>query len=163
MPAPTATGVLGIIRMIGYSPPAICRSRCIESPAAIETSTKGSVRAASRGASSASTPAIIWGLTPRKTKSQSAAASLPAAVQPSSLASASALAAVRLASTTCPAPAPRQTARATAPPMFPQPINPYRIAWFPPLQSPAAALTAAAGKRLLSILAHAAGNVNKNS
>ena len=103
---------------------------CIDSPAAIVTSTKGrlSARASSAGASSSSISAIIWGFTPRKMKSQMLATSsfVPQA-QPSSSANACALAGVRLASSTSPAPALLQTARATAPPILPQPIKPYFI------------------------------------
>ena len=81
--------------------PAIIRICCIERPAAIVTSTKGrlSARASSVGVSSSSISAIIWGFTPRKMKSQMPATSsfVPQA-QPSSSASACALAGVRLAS-----------------------------------------------------------------
>ena len=65
-PAPTAQGVLGMMRMTGQSPPAISAMRAMVSPAAMVTSTNRSCRAASTGATSASSPPIIWGLTPRK-------------------------------------------------------------------------------------------------
>ena len=98
MPSPVETGVLGMMRMTGYSPPAISRMAAMVSPAAMVTSTKGVSRVARTGAISASMSAIIWGLTPRKIKSAlPAMASLSSATrQPSSSASALALSAVRL-------------------------------------------------------------------
>lgn len=77
------------------------------------------------GASSESTPSIIWGLTHRKTYSAWAAAARLswATAHPSSAARASALARVRLAMTTCSAPTARHAARIRGAPMFPVPIN----------------------------------------
>ena len=125
IPAPSETGVLGMMRMIGYAPPAISRTRAMLSPAAIVTRTKRPLRFARMGAMPASISAIICGFTPRKITSQSCATtSLVAARQPSASARASALAGVRLASATFSGPTPRHTARATAPPMLPQPIKP---------------------------------------
>ena len=97
------------------------------SPAAMVHRTNRSpraARAANKGCRGASIPAIIWGLTPRKTRPQPAASSLEPVRQPSAWASAWALAGVRLASTTPAGSATRQTARAMAPPMLPQPIKP---------------------------------------
>ena len=96
-----------------------------ESPAAMLTRTKPPWRAFSTGAIPASISAIIWGFTPKKIHSQFCAMLwlLPTA-QPSSPASASALAKVRLASTTLPGAPLLHAALASAPPMLPQPINP---------------------------------------
>ena len=65
------------------------------------------------------------GFTPRKRYSaaHTASAALPTTSQPSSAPSASALAGVRLNSTTCSGPIDRHAARASAPPIFPTPIK----------------------------------------
>ena len=78
-------------------------------PAAMDTTACPSPRA---GTSSESTPSIIWGLTHRKTYSAWAAAARlsSATAHPSSAARASALARVRLATTTCSAPTARHAA-----------------------------------------------------
>ena len=127
MPWPMEAGVLGRIRMRGYSPPAMSVRASRVSPAAMLHSTKRSVRAARTGASSASTPAIIWGFTPRKIRSQFWAISpLPDTLaRVNSPASFSALAGVRLDRyRTAPSAAPLSAARARAEPMLPVPIKP---------------------------------------
>ena len=102
------------------------------SPAAMVTSTKLSRRSASTGAISDRSPAIIWGFTPRKMYAASAATvRLSPAAQPSSPASASAFAAVRLDRMISPAGSVRQAALASADPMFPAPIKPNVYALIP--------------------------------
>ena len=120
-----AAGVLGITRITGQSTPAISRIRAQVRPAAMVTSTKQSSRSFSTGVREASISPITWGFTPRKISRQArATSSLVPAAQPSSSARASALAGVRLASSTCWGGTVLQTARARAAPMFPVPINP---------------------------------------
>ena len=83
------------------------------------------VRSARMNRSGSSMASIIWGFTARKIRSQSPATSALVAVwQPSSAASASAFAAVRFARNTFSGSVALHTARAIAPPMFPQPKNP---------------------------------------
>ena len=92
----------------------------------MEIRVNGAVRSFRTGASSASTPFIIWGLTPRKSISASrAAAALSAAVrQPSSAARRTAFSAVRLVTRTSCAGTVLQRARARAEPILPTPMNP---------------------------------------
>ena len=73
MPLPTATGIFGMMRMIGRSPtsPASVRRSL---PAHRETITKRSCRASSTSRMPSSMPASICGLTARNRKSASAAA-----------------------------------------------------------------------------------------
>ena len=90
-------------------------------------STKRSFRAASTGRMPSSMPAIIWGFTPRKIKSQARAiSSLDAARAPgSSRHRAWAFSGVRLARySAVPSGAPFWAARARAEPIFPVPIKP---------------------------------------
>ena len=82
-------------------------------------------RSASVNFSGVSRASIICGLTARKMRShRPATSSLIVVLQPSSAASFSALAAVRLAKYTFCGSAALHTARAMAPPMLPQPKNP---------------------------------------
>ena len=66
MPSPMEEGVLGMMRITGYAPPAWRWMSAMVSPAAMGTRKKRSFRAASTGAMSESISAIIWGFTPRK-------------------------------------------------------------------------------------------------
>ena len=117
-----------MMRMTGRETPHREVSVRIEVPAAIETRAKRSPRdrrsfqiGARRGNSSPS----ICGFTPRKIYlHERATASLSAAAQPSSRASASAFAAVRLERSTLSGGHLQHTARARAPPIFPTPMNP---------------------------------------
>ena len=115
-----------MMRTTGQSPPAMARICPQVSPAAMVTSTKRSVRSRSTGAMPASIPAIIWGFTPRKRKrlSRATAALSAEKAHPSLSASASALPGVRLVRTTPSGAVRRQTAAASAPPMFPVPMKP---------------------------------------
>ena len=123
-PSPTAQGVLGMIRMTGYSPPARAAMRAMVRPAAIVTRRKRSVRSARTGPISARRSAIIWGLTPRKMNLPSLAArSAGPAAQPNSAARASAFSNVRLERKTCSGGSFFTAARASAPPMFPTPMK----------------------------------------
>ena len=124
-PLPTAEGVLGLMRMMGQSTPAISRIVAMVSPAAIDTSTQGFSLPARASWMSASMSAIMKGFTPRNRKSLSRAAlTLSQARAPRVPASAAAFSGVRLASNMCSPPTMRLTAVASAPPMLPQPIKP---------------------------------------
>ena len=102
IPCPTAQGVLGMIRRMGYSPPAMSRIWPVVSPAAMLTSTKPLPRSRRMGAIWASIPAIIWGLTPKKIKSQVwAISSLVEGRHPSSSASRATFSGVRPEISTC--------------------------------------------------------------
>ena len=85
-----------------------------------------SARAVRVGRSCASTPGSRWGFTPRKMQPQEEAmVSASAQWAPSSAASASALAIVRLLRKMSVGDTVLTSARASAPPMLPVPINPY--------------------------------------
>ena len=125
MPSPTEAGVLGMMRMTGKSSPAISWMRAMERPAAMLHSTKRPGRSSSVNLSGWSSASIIWGFTARKIRSHPPATSaLVAVLQPSSLARACALAAVRFARKTFFGSTALHTARAMAPPMLPQPRKP---------------------------------------
>src|SRR5699024_7725163 len=112
-------------QITGYLPPAIAWMRRASRPAAMEASTKRSLRAARTGAMDSSIPAIIWGFTPRKISEQvRATVSLSEAWTPRYLARASALAGVRVESRIEASGAPFTAARATAEPMVPVLMKP---------------------------------------
>lgn len=113
------------MRMTGYAPPTICWMLAMVRPAAMVTRMNRVFRAASRGPICVKSPSIIWGFTPRKIKSAlSAMALLSVTRQPSSSASALAFSKVWLARKISSGSAVRQTARASAPPILPTPMNP---------------------------------------
>ena len=124
-PAPTAQAVLGMIRTTAL-PGTACSMAAMVTPAAMDTSRGLFSRAVRVGRSCASTPGSRWGFTPRKMQPQEEAmVSASAQWAPSSAASASALAIVRLLRKTSVGDTVLTSARASAPPMLPVPINPY--------------------------------------
>ena len=89
------------------------------------TRVTGVFRRSKAGCKSASSPAIIWGFTPKKTRSQLSATSVAVATRhESAWERASAFSGLRLETTIRPGSTARAAARARAPPMFPTPINP---------------------------------------
>ena len=132
-PAPTAAGMLGMMRMTGLSSPRSRPRVCRSFPAIMETISCRSFRAFSVSRMPSSMSSSIWGFTPRNRMSARAAASwLYTARPPSSFARRWAFSGLRFASSSSSARPLFAAARASAPPMLPGPMKPTSAMGSPP-------------------------------